>query len=636
MKKIYVFWFLMISVGMYAIEPKDTVSVQLKEVSVQEYRKKLYNEGFRVITVIPKQDIEKMAVKSLDDLLDKVSGVDIRQRGTDGMQSDISIRGGSFDQVLVLLNGVNITDPQTGHYNLDVPVSLTDIVRIEVLQGASARVLGPNAFSGAINIITEKPASNSLGVYLSGGSYATFGQGISGSLAGQRWRWYSSFQHKSSDGYMHNTDFDNYNAFTELTYDGRKAGHFSAQFAFQYKGYGANSFYSLAYPEQYDRTITFFSAVKWDYTKGNFNLASQAYWRRHHDRFELFRNITDAPAWYKNPNYHQTDITGGKATATLISAAGKSSVGIDIRDEHIYSNVLGNLRDTISPIPFDRNGFFNHEKNRVISTFLLNHTLNLSNFDASIGLGESYSNDFGWHTYGGADLSYRPCEVVRLFVSANNTVRLPTFTDLYYTSATQKSNPNLNPEKSKTFEGGVKAEKQGWKTELTAFYRWGNNVIDWVKSPDSTKWESRNLTKVNAYGVDISAEYRFKNLMINKISVSYSFLNMDKKANGLDSKYTLDYLKHKAVLIIDHKIVKNISVSWNLSYADRSGSYTDKNKLLRNYQPYFLTDARANWMLRRITVYAEVNNLFDKKYEDYGGLPQPGINISAGLKWKMF
>ena len=140
----------------------DSVSIRLSEVDVKAEQLKLYSEMGRILTVIDRKEIDALAVSSLDALLENIPGIDIRQRGTNGTQADISMRGGTFDQVLVLLNGVNITDPQTGHYNLDIPVELSDIVKVEILHGSSARLLGPTAFSGAINIVTDKAERSSL------------------------------------------------------------------------------------------------------------------------------------------------------------------------------------------------------------------------------------------------------------------------------------------------------------------------------------------------------------------------------------------------------------------------------------------------------------------------------------------
>ncbi|HRU63571.1 MAG TPA: TonB-dependent receptor plug domain-containing protein, partial [Paludibacteraceae bacterium] len=185
----------------------DTISIQLSDVEVVRQRNKLYSELGRVLTVINKEEINRMPVHSIDELLDQISGLDIRQRGTFGVQADISVHGGSFDQVLVLLNGVNITDPQTGHFNLDIPLNFNEIDRIEILQGSAARLLGPNAFSGAINIITnQNKKQNQLKAELSAGSNEYSTQNISTDFNIKNVTNFISFSHKSSDGYIENTD----------------------------------------------------------------------------------------------------------------------------------------------------------------------------------------------------------------------------------------------------------------------------------------------------------------------------------------------------------------------------------------------------------------------------------------------
>ena len=127
-----------------------------------------------MVSVIPREEIEYAPVTSIQELLEYVAGVDVRQRGAEGVQADISIRGGTFDQTLILLNGVNITDPQTGHHNLNLPVSINQIERIEILEGPAARVYGPNAFSGAINIVTRQPDKTSWKLAIEGGSFGYF------------------------------------------------------------------------------------------------------------------------------------------------------------------------------------------------------------------------------------------------------------------------------------------------------------------------------------------------------------------------------------------------------------------------------------------------------------------------------
>ncbi|MFM2292341.1 MAG: hypothetical protein RIS29_2154, partial [Bacteroidota bacterium] len=455
------------------LKAKKDSTINLNTVSVNAYRNRLYSEMGRIITVLDKQDIQRSSVQSIDQLLDYVAGVDIRQRGVSSTQADISIRGGSFDQVLVLLNGVNVTDPQTGHFNLDIPINLSDISRVEILQGSAARVLGPNAFSGAINIITDSYDSKKLNAELTGGSYNTFGQSLSGNFGDKQFHTFASVSRKSSTGYIANTDFDLGNAFIQSVLNTPNAGKFSLQLSGQLKDFGANSFYTLSYPNQYESSKTFMTALNWSLKKGKWSWNAQAYWRRHHDRFELIRDsIRIKPSWYKSHNYHMTDITGGKASVTYNSFLGNTTLGIEARNEHIFSNVLGTAIDSMRA-PLEKNGYFTKASNRLIETAMLDHSVKINKWYFSGGLAVTNSTSFGYNTFGGIDIAYEIHPNIRLFADANSAVRLPTFNDLYYKSTTQLANPELQPERSQTVEAGTKVLFNNWKLDASVYYRMG-------------------------------------------------------------------------------------------------------------------------------------------------------------------
>ena len=247
------------------VYPQQTIrNVELGEVEVSAERTKMYSDLGRVITTIEKIEIEKAAVRSIDDLLDFVAGIDVRQRGTNEVQADLSIRGESLDLVLVLLNKVNITDPQTGHYNLDIPVDISDVSRVEILHGSAARVLGPNAFSGSINIITNENHTGKITTQISAGSFGYLSQHVSGNYASEKFRVLGSASYKKSDGYITNTDFGIANAYIQSGLRTSNSGNFDLQLAWQQKSFGANSFYSTTYPNQFEHTKTMFSALSWD------------------------------------------------------------------------------------------------------------------------------------------------------------------------------------------------------------------------------------------------------------------------------------------------------------------------------------------------------------------------------------
>jgi iron complex outermembrane receptor protein len=134
----------------------DTTSTKLAEVIVQENRIQIpFSKLNRNMTIVDKLQLETTPARSLPEILAFVPGLDIRQRGVTGVQADIGIRGGSFEQTLMLLNGIKLTDPQTGHHLMNIPVPLIEIDRVEVLKGPASRIFGQNAYAGAINVITQ-------------------------------------------------------------------------------------------------------------------------------------------------------------------------------------------------------------------------------------------------------------------------------------------------------------------------------------------------------------------------------------------------------------------------------------------------------------------------------------------------
>ena len=615
--------------------------VTLDEVEVSESRLKLGSGLARAISVMDQREIAASPARSINDILEQIAGVDLRQRGSDGVQADLSIRGGSFDQVMILLNGVNITDPQTGHYSLDIPVELQQIQRIEVLQGSGARIWGPNAFSGAINIITIPGATappKQAHIDIGAGSFGYLTQSASGILQKGSWQLGGSISHKSSDGYTRNTDFDIFNSHIQAVYQNQSTGIFQLQLGYQEKAFGANSFYSFDYPNQFERTKTLFSALNWEKTIGKTNWQAQIYERQHHDRFELFRNMENAANWYIGHNFHQTDVSGGNLKAFRLSKLGKTTVGMDLRNEHIFSNTLGkNIAETKTDF-LDKDALFTKEKNRANYRIFVDQTVSLGAFNISAGISGNHNSDFGEYFYGGLDAGYSIKPSLKAFFNFNQAIRLPTFTDLFYKSATQTGNENLNPEKSSTYEVGLEYALQELKVSSSVYYRDGKNVIDWVKKVDSIKWESQNLTNVKALGGEITAEYHFKTGFLQNVRLGYGYLHLDRKAQGYDSKYALDYLKHKISLHLEHQVFEShksgkLNGAWNMSWQDRAGNYTDySTNLATAYRPCFLTDVRLQWSKKNIGIYTDVNNLFNAVYADFGGLIQPGRAIRAGLK----
>ncbi|MEG1573226.1 MAG: TonB-dependent receptor plug domain-containing protein, partial [Bacteroidales bacterium] len=286
---------------------KDSAAIEIEGVVVTAPNLIPLNLGVEVVATIQKKDIEQAGVQNLQDLLRYVQGIDLRSRGSENVQADLSIRGGTFDQTVILLNGVNFSDPQTGHNSLNLPVNFSDIERIEILQGISSWQYGASPFTAAINIVTNAQAKTQFKAGLSGGMYGYIQGELSGNYKYKKWNFGLSAAYTKSDGYASNTDFSIPQGFLQISYtDPKRVGNFFLQGGYQQKDFGANSFYSLKYREQYESTKVFLGSLAYSKQIQKFKINAELYYRQHHDRFALFRH--EAPAWYTGANYHKTDV----------------------------------------------------------------------------------------------------------------------------------------------------------------------------------------------------------------------------------------------------------------------------------------------------------------------------------------
>lgn len=616
----------------------DSISknYELEEVVVSASRTQIkFSDAARSIEVIRAKEILSMPVHDLGSLLEYCTGIDIRQRGAGGQQADISMRGGSFDQVLVLLNGVSLSDPQTGHHNLDLPVDISVIEKIEVLRGPGARVFGANAFGGVINIITKQPQNYDAGASITAGSHNYQNARISGSLITRYVSTLISAGFSQSDGYITNTDFRNHNLYITGNINTEKP-LVGFQLGLTNKDFGANSFYSAKYPDQFEETSTLFGSVQ---LKKLSKFQPVLYWRRHFDRFQLFRD--SFPTWYISHNYHRTDVVGSTGNYKLFGF-GKSSthLGYDLRSENIISNKLGDSLNRRIAVRNNDSAFYFLGKSRTNASVFAEQNYQTERLLISAGIMLNY---YDLHKaqlalFPGIDASWKLKRNLSLYASANKTIRIPTFTDLYYNDAISAGNPALLPEKAYVVETGLKFHRNGWAAEIALFDRFGINLIDWTKQYDSLKWQATNLTDLTVFGFEAVIAYRSPEpqKFVKSFTLSYSYLMPDRSSDGFTSKYALDILKHKADLNLVHKIFNNLSAAWQISYQKRYGGYFAYHYGIADteetaYKDIILINIRLQYNFRLLTLFAETTNLLDKTYYDYGNIVQPGRWISGGV-----
>ena len=617
---------------------KVSMEYDLDEVEVSAQRAPVaFSQVARIVSVISREEIEAAPVQSIQELLEYALSVDVRQRGVHGVQADISVRGGSYEQTLILLNGINISDPQTGHHSLNLPVSLKNIQRIEILEGPAARVFGPNAFSGAINIITSAEGQTSLKLDVSGGQHKLADFNVSGNINNSAWNQFIAFNRTSSDGHTDNTDFKTWNAFYQSKLN-TKPGTFDFQIGQTNKAFGANSFYSATYPNQFEETKTTFASAKFE-SGTKIHLTPSIYWRRHQDRFELFRSEPSTwPSWYKGHNYHLTSVFGSNLNAWFASRLGKTAFGAEIRSENVWSNVLGNPLTAAIDVPGETGQLFTKSYSRTTISYFAEHSVYLKKLTLSGGAMANWISDlgFGWNIYPGLDASFAFTDQLKIYGSASASLRMPTFTDLFYNGATNIGNPNLKPEKSTNYEGGIKLSSKGINGHAGVFYREGKDLIDWVRTTTTEKWQTQNLTGINTTGIEFSTNLfpeilLKKKIFLTKIGINYMHTSLNKEESEYLSYYVLDNLKHKLDIEINHKIWNKLKASWRVSYQDRNGLRTTAEP----YEPFWQVNTRLMWKSPRVEIYAMAANLFDVSYYDYSTVEQPGRWISVGINYQL-
>ena len=617
--------------------------VTLDDVCVTGSRAPLtVSQAARMVTVLSREDIAQAPVQSVNDLLKMAVGVDVRQRGPLGSQTDISIRGGTQEQIVVLLNGINICDPQTGHNTFDLPCDLSDIIRVEVLEGPAGRVYGTSSLVGAINIVTSahKDSGNSADISLEAGSFGYARVGAAGSYAPGSVPLTSrlSCSYARSDGYSRsragrlNTDFSGAKAFYQGAYDDDRI-KLSWHAGLSDKGWGSGTFYATPRwqtDEQYEHTTKVHTALQGENKDGVLHFQPSVYWNHYQDRYEGYRERPNTMKY----NYNRCDVYGLKINSYFDWLCGRTALGAEIRNEDLVSGNLGEpLSRTHHISGTDRD--YTLGVNRTNISAHLEHNVIFDHLTISAGFvaAKSSWSNMNMTIYPGLDVSYVMGRV-KLFASYNSSLRLPSFTEMYYKLQGYAADPHLKPEEMQAVELGSQIHTPVVSAKVSAYYHHGKNMIDWIMDTtqgEQAQWQSVNHTQVNAYGLEAALQVPVK---IGQFDLSYSYIYQDKANEpGIVSQYALEYLRHKLVAGLQTKEWRGFSMRLNCRWQDRVGAYTSFDGTLCDYRPYALVDARIQKQTQRYMVYVEANNLFDNRsYVDFGNVQQPGLWVVTGLK----
>ena len=597
-------FFILLTVFVLTTHAQELQNQQLDSVLISSTRIDLpFKENSRTITVISALEIKNAAATNVADLLQQVIGVDIRRRGTGGSQADLQIRGGGFDQTLLLIDGIKMDDAQTGHHTMNAALPLEVIERIEIIKGPAARVFGQNAFTGAINIVTKKTLDNSVSINLETGSFNQLNGSITVGTELENSSHIIHVGKLTSEGYRNNSDYDNSNYFLKSTFN-KNAQPIELIATFFDRKFGAENFYTTSPAfNEYEETQNSLIGFTTTFNTEKLKIKPRVYWKRNQDLFLLKR---EDPSFFRN--FHITDKIGAEVNASYTSKLGITGFGIDVSKIYLRSNNLGN-------------------RNRFMTNLFLEHQFKLldNKLDITPGVAVTYFSDFKFHAFPGIDIGYNINNTIKIYGNVGYTYRIPTYTDLFYNDFRTVGNENLDPEDAFGQEIGIKYITNKFSTTLAFFNRDAKNLIDYIR-PNTTEtiYTATNIAEVNTKGLEFDASYNFKISDFNQtFAIGYAFL----EDNILDqnkelSRYSLNTLKHQFTTRLSTQLFKNMKQNIIYKHAERTTG-----------QSYNVWDASLIFTVKTFELTATASNIFDADYIETGFTPMPPSNVLLGLRY---
>ena len=526
------------------------------------------------------------------DLLKLDPSLDLRQRAPNGLQGDLSIRGATFGQTLVLLNGQRLSDPQSGHHSLDLPVPLQSIETIEVLRGAGSTLYGSDALGGVVNVITAPPEAGEIRLRVAAGNFGVNQE--SGSLAAIKGALSEqfSFSRDFSSGFMPNRDYRNLSLGSASAWRSR-LGTTGLNLGLADKPFGAQNFYG-PYPS-WERTKTWFAGLR--QSLGERTEAGVSY-RRHSDLFYLYR---DEPQRYQNHHVAESWQASVRRHDPLRQNV-TLFYGAEGNGESIQSSNLGQ-----------------HSRARV-ATYASLDVRALGRFSFSAGVrSESYRGVFA-EVSPTIAVGYWAASKLKFRASVSRAYRLPTYTELYYRDPANQGNSALLPERAWSYESGADYRPSGrWRLQATLFNRRDRNGIDYTSNSPSGPWRAQNITSLNFTGVESSASLQRSGQVLEW---SYTGLRgVSQLLPGVYTKYSFNYPVHSGVFSWTASLPGSITARTRVGAVERRGRGA--------YAVWDVYVARARGPVRP---FVQFTNLSNTSYQEILTIAMPGRAIVGGIE----
>lgn len=601
-------------VTLHAQNPND--STQYKEVVIKGNRISIpFNQASRDIQIITSKEIKNLPIHSINELLAFVGGLDIRQRGPFGTQADISMDGGTFEETLVLLNGIKLINSQTAHNLLNLPIPLSAIDHIEILHGSAARKYGINALTGAINIVTKKTPHSFITANLFAGSsfkkqdaregdgiYGGGGVQVTGNFGTKKQQHLISISKTKYNGQRYNSASDNTKIYYNGNYNFNTNNSLQLLAGYSANSFGANGFYAApGDSNSREKVTTALFSLSSKHQMGRFTLSP-----RISDRYD-----EDDYHYLKDPNIarslHFTNALSAELNGSVKTTIGRFGIGWESRFETINSSNIGQHNR-------DNHGLYVEYRNIFWQKLVTN-----------LGAYVNYNTKFGWQTYPGIDLAYLISKKWKISASVGSGQRIPSFTDLYLNQLPGNiGNPHLQPENAWNYEGNIQFHLNSLLINTGYFYRDVHDFIDWVRNSPLLPYSPMNFGTIKVQGIHvrIRQSFTFKHAQKLVYFVNYNYLLPGYNSkNNKQSKYVFETLQHQLIAGINYKI-KGFSIQLSDRYIQR----------IKN-DPYMLLDAQIHYRFHAFNVSATLTNILGANYKETGAVPMPTRWFSLGVKY---
>jgi iron complex outermembrane receptor protein len=566
-----------------------------------------YFQRNQSMTLLIADKLALLPSRSLSEALSYTSGVDVRQRGLNGMQADIGIRGGSFEQTLILVNGFKMVDPQTGHHSMNIPFTVNAIDQIEITKGPATHMFGQSALAGAVNFVSNLSGKTFVKAQTYAGSFGTAGINVTMSAPIKGWNQKISMGFDRSNGHWSNSDFDN----KQVSYEGGKS--FKKQYllvmlAYSDRKFGANGFYSNKFPDQWESTQNAFAGLRYNVFFRKATWVNRLSTRTNRDEFRLKRND---PGFYTNRHFSETysfeSILNGKFGSNW-----QYHLGLEHRIEALNSSNLG-LR------------------NRQYSSVFGDVVFKAGKWTATTSLLAFQYSDVPLSVLPSIQGAFQLNEQNRLYANLAKSNRIPTYTELFYVDPSNVGNPDLKPEYANSAELGWFKNGKLY-LEGNVFYRQTYNMIDWVRDsssviPNPNKWKPVNIAEVRFYGVEGTVRKTFvysAKFKPNFVDVSYTYIQATHVFDAnLESRYAYSNLKHQLIAKFNFQFSKYGTLQVNYRFLQRVSN-----------PAYQLLDLKLNSeSVKGFSFFAEVNNILNTEYVEAGYVQMPGRWFKVGMNY---